>query len=374
MIKVLVPVTYGELGGSQVFLLKLMDAMRSDPEIRFSVWLGQNGPLEGELSRRGIPCRRPCFSMSSPFRIFRMVRELKKEHPDVIYLHASRMLALAARLAGIPCVERINMSREGDAAGWCNTPWIDRIFTSFNTRALAVSEAIRRQLIRRGVPDEKILVIRNFVELDRFARPGESIRMELRRELGLKPEEIAVLNVGRFMPQKAQDDSLRIAAESVKTNPNLRFFLLGDGELRSRLEQLTDELGIRQFVTFLPFRKDTEKVYAAADILLHTAHWDPLANVLLEAMAASLPVIATDVDGTAEVILDGQTGRLFKKEDVNAGAAILRELAADPALRKKLGDNARSFSEEHLSKQTVVSQFKEMFKTLQLNNSEGKNH
>ena len=363
MIKVLIPVTYGELGGSQVFLLKLMDAMRSASGIQFSVWLGGDGPLEAELQRRSISCRRPCFSMSSPFRIFRMVRELKKEHPDVIYLHASRMLALAARLAGIPCVERINMSREGDAAGWCNTPWIDRIFTSFNTRALAVSEAIRRQLIRRGVPDEKILVIRNFVELDRFARPDEAARVELRRELGLNPEEIAVLNVGRFMPQKAQDDFLRIAAESVKTNPNLRFFLLGDGELRSRLERLTDELGIRQFVTFLPFRKDTEKVYAAADILLHTAHWDPLANVLLEAMAASLPVIATDVDGTAEVILDGQTGRLFKKEDVNAGVAILRELAADPALRKRLGADARQFAAEHLSVRTVVGQYRKMFST-----------
>lgn len=243
MIRVLVPVTYGELGGSQIFLLKLMDAMRPDPDVRFSVWLGENGPLEDELARRGIPCRRPGFSMNSPFRLFRMIRELKKEKPDVIYLHASRMVALAAKIAGIPCVERINMSREGNAAGWCNTPWIDRMFTSFNTRALAVSEAIRQQLIRRGVAAEKILVIRNFVELDRFARPDEAARAELRRELGLKPEEIAVLNVGRFMPQKAQDDFLRIAAEAVKTHPQFRFLLLGGGELRPQLEQLTDELG-----------------------------------------------------------------------------------------------------------------------------------
>ena len=364
MIKVLVPVTYGELGGSQVFLLKLMDAMRSDPGIRFSVWLGQDGPLEGELTRRGIPCRKPDFSMGSPLRLFRMVRELKKEQPGVIYLHASRMLALAAKIAGIPCVERINMSREGKAAGWCSTPWIDRMFTSFNTRALAVSGAIRQQLIRRGVAPEKILVIRNFVELDRFARPDETVRAQLRRELGLKPDEIAVLNVGRFMPQKAQDDFLKIAAEAVKSDPRLRFFLLGDGELRPQLEHLTDELGIRASVTFLPFRKDTEKIYAAADILLHTAHWDPLANVLLEAMAASLPVIATDVDGTAEVILDGQTGRIFEKGGIAAGASILRELADDPALRKKLGDNARKFAEEHLSVRNVVGQFKQMFSTL----------
>lgn len=364
MIKVLVPITYGELGGSQVFLLKLMDAMRADVGIRFSVWLGQDGPLKNELQRRGISCRKQDFSMSSPLRFFRMVCALKKEQSDVIYLHASRILALAAKIVGIPCVERINMSRGANAGGWCDTPWIDRMFTSFNTRALAVSEAIRQQLIHRGVAEDKITVIRNFVELDRFARPDEAVRTGLRQELGLKPEEIAVLNVGRFMPQKAQDDFLKIAAEAVKTHPQLRFFLLGDGKLRQKLEQLTDELGIRAFVTFLPFRKDTEKIYAAADILLHTAHWDPLANVLLEGMAASLPILATDVDGTAEVILDGQTGRIFEKGDIVAGAAILRELADDPMLRKKLGDSARKFVAEHLSVQNVVDQYRKMFLTL----------
>lgn len=364
MIKVLVPVTYGELGGSQVFLLKLMDAMRTDGKIQFSVWLGENGPLEDELVRRGISCRKPGFSMGNPVHLLRMIRALKKEQPDVIYLHASRLVALAAKRAGIPCVERINMSRETNAGGWCGSPWIDRIFTSFNTRALAVSEAIRQQLLRRGVAPEKILVIRNFVELERFVRPNENVRAELRKALGLKPDEIAVLNVGRFMPQKAQDDFLRIAAETARTHPKLRFFLLGEGALREKLEILTGELGLRSVVTFLPFRKDTEKVYTAADILLHTAHWDPLANVLLEAMAASLPVIATDVDGTAEVILDGRTGRLFEKGDIAAGAGALRELADDPALRKRLGADARKFAEEHLSVRSVVDQYRHLFADL----------
>ena len=75
-------------------------------------------------------------------------------------------------------------------------------------------------------------------------------------------------------------------------------------------------------------------------------------------------LIATDVDGTAEVILDGQTGRIFAKGDIAAGASILRELADDPVLRKKLGDNARKFAGEHLSVRTVVDQYRKMFSTL----------
>lgn len=369
MINILVPVTYCELGGSQVFLLKLIDAMRPDADVTFSAWLGQSGPLERELTRRNIPYRRVDFSMKNPLCLFRMIRELKRARPDVIYLHASRMLALAAKLAGIPCVERINMSRDTRAGGWCDTPWIDRMFTSFNTKALAVSGAIRGQLLRRGVKPEKIQVIRNFVELDRFVRPDESVRAACRHELGLQPDEIAVLNVGRFMPQKAQGDFLKIAAGAVRELPSLRFFLLGEGELKADLEREVFELGLRNRVTFLPFRKDTEKIYGAADILLHTAHWDPLANVLLEGMAASLPVIATEVDGTAEVIIDGRTGRLFPKGEIDRGTAVLLELARDPELRLRLGENARKFVEENHSVDGVVRQYKQLFSTLT-----GRNH
>ena len=358
MIEIWVPGTYCELGGSQVFLLKLIDAMRPDAGVTFSAWLGQSGPLERELARRNIPYRRVDFSMKNPLSLFRMVRELKRARPDVIYLHASRMLALAAKLAGLPCVERGNMSRDTRAGGWCDTPWIDRMFTSFNTRALAVSSAIRDQLLRRGVKPEKIQVIRNFVELDRFARPDETVRAAYRQELGLQPDEIAVLNVGRFMPQQAQSDFLKIAARAVREQPSLRFFLLGEGELKADLEREVSELGLQNRVTFLPFRKDTEKIYGAADILLHTAHWDPLANVLLEGMAASLPVIATEVDGTAEVILDGRTGRLFPKGDIDRGAA------RDPSLRLRLGENARKFVEENHSVGGVVRQYKQLFSTL----------
>ena len=171
MLKILVPVTYGELGGSQVFLLKLIDAMAADSPVHFSCWLFRKGPLEEEMRKRNIPCRIMPFSPKNPFFLLFMIRELRKEHPDVIYLHASRFIALAARLAHVPCVERINMSRNMAVRGWCSFPWLDRLFTSFNTKALAVSDAIRRQLLARGIPDSRICIIRNFVEPDRFRPP-----------------------------------------------------------------------------------------------------------------------------------------------------------------------------------------------------------
>lgn len=364
MLKILVPVTYGELGGSQVFLLKLIDAMAADSPVHFSCWLFRKGPLEEEMRKRNIPCRIMPFSPKNPFFLLFMIRELRKEHPDVIYLHASRFIALAARLAHVPCVERINMSRNMSVRGWCSFPWLDRLFTSFNTKALAVSDAIRRQLLARGIPDSRICIIRNFVEPDRFRRPPAAQRRRLREELGLSDRSIAVLNAGRFMPQKAQSDYLRIASLALKQVPDLRFFLLGDGELKEKLQQETGELGIQDSVVFLPFRKDVESVYGAMDILLHTAHWEPLANVLLEGMAASLAILASDVDGTSEVIHEGRTGLLFPKGDIQAGARGLIRLAENPALREKLGNEARNYVEGHHSVEVVVKQYKKLFSEL----------
>lgn len=360
MVRILVPITYSELGGSQIFLLKLMDGMQSEKDFSFHCWLFEQGPLEKELTDRKIPYRIMQFPMRrDPFFLIRMIIALRKAQPDVIYLHATRFMALAAKIAGIPCVERINMSRNAETGGWCSKPWIDRLFTNFNTKALAVSDAIRRQLIQRGVAKRKIRVIRNFVELERFRASDK--KNELRKELKIPEDSILVLNVGRFMPQKAQTDFLKIAADALKKNPNLFFILVGDGPMKTILEQEADTLNLQGHLQILPFRKDVENLYAASDILLHTAHWDPLANVLLEGMATGLTVIATDVDGTSEVITHAKNGLLFSGGDIAQGTNCLLDVAANPVTRREYGLAARESMEKNHSLAFVLHQYQELF-------------
>lgn len=360
MVRILVPITYSELGGSQVFLLKLIDGMQAEKAFSFHFWLFEQGPLEKELTNRKIPYRIVQFPMHrDPFFLIRMIVALRKDRPDVIYLHATRFMALAAKIAGIPCVERINMSRNTKAGGWCSKPWIDRLFTSFNTKALAVSDAIRRQLVQLGISERKICVIRNFVELERF-QPSDR-KIELRKELGIPEGLIIVLNVGRFMPQKAQTDFLKIAANALKRNPDLFFVLVGDGPMKAMLEQEADALNLQGHLQIMPFRKDVENIYAASDILLHTAHWDPLANVLLEGMATELTVIATNVDGTSEVIEHDKNGMLFPAGDISKGTDCLLEAAANPVIRKKYGLTARESMEKNHSLAFVLRKYKELF-------------
>lgn len=360
--KILVPVTYGELGGSQVFLLKLMDAFAADGDISFSVLLFQDGPLRAALEQRGIPCRLMDFSLRRPWTVWAVIREIRRIQPDLIYLHAGRLIAGIAALMNIPCVERINMSRVGSVRGWCRHPWIDRICTSMNTKALAVSAAIEKQLLARGVPQNKLVVVRNFVETERFHHPENKQRA--RQSLHIPDGKFLVINVGRFSPQKTQRDFLDAAAVALKQKPDLFFLLIGDGPLKEDLIRQAAALGIENQVRFLPFRKDVEIVYQAADLMLHTAHWAPLDNVLLEAMAAGLPIVASDVDGTNEVIFPEKTGLLFPVGDTAAAAALLLRTAGDPELARKLGSQAFEYVRIHHSIDKVKTQFRQLFTQL----------
>lgn len=361
LVEVLVPLTSADLGGSQLFLLKLIGAM---PEtFRFSVWLFQNGPMVAELQKRGIPhCILPRTMTRTPWGLWRLRRKLKDAKPDVIYLHASRMIALLARQLRIPCVERINMTRKREVGGWCNRlPWLDRIMTEWNTKVIAVSDAIRQQLLGRGVSDDKIEVIRNFVDVERFHRP--ELRGPTRLELAIPEDAIVVLNVGRMVPQKGQADFIEVANRCLPDNERLHFLLVGDGPLEEDLKAQANKLGLDETGRFriLPFQKDIERIYAASDILLHTAHWDPLANVLLEAMAAELVVVATDIDGTREAIPEPKCGSLFALGDIKAASNILQNVVAQTGEAKVIGGNAFNYIQKHFSTAQKTEEFIRIF-------------
>ncbi|MCX7934213.1 MAG: glycosyltransferase, partial [Planctomycetota bacterium] len=125
------PVGSAELGGSQLFLLRLYEALASE-QWHFSFWLFSVGPLAAELRQRQAEVRIfPRLWLRTPWGLGRLEREIMAWQPDVIYLHASRALAWLAKRCGIPCVERINMSRGAGAGGWCAWPGVDRICTNW---------------------------------------------------------------------------------------------------------------------------------------------------------------------------------------------------------------------------------------------------
>jgi glycosyltransferase involved in cell wall biosynthesis len=312
---ILVPFTMAENGGSQLSFFRLAQLLKD--EYHFKLWFFNDGPFVKKVEEAGFDYEIFDYAnLRTPWGLMKLRSLLKKMGPDYIYLHSSRLIAYLARGLRIPCIEKINMTRRAGSGGWCRYPSLDRIFSNFNSKILVVSEAIKEQMMSRGVPEENIEFLYSFVHPERFNNSKH--RVKTRHELKLSESHILVLNIGRLVPQKAQKDFVAMAALSSKENPRLRFLILGEGELEEELKSQVKELELDDCFSFSGFRDDIENIYQAADIVVHCAHWEPLANVLLESRAAGKAIVASDVDGSREALEDYPYYDLVPVADIKA--------------------------------------------------------
>jgi glycosyltransferase involved in cell wall biosynthesis len=202
-------------------------------------------------------------------------------------------------------------------------------------RVVAVSQAVRREVVRHeGLEPAQVAVIPNGVDAGRF----ESCRRGGRTDaLGLTGAAVVVGGVGRLAPEKGFADLLRALALTRRTTAAIALVLVGDGPERAALRTLADHLGLADAVHFLGTRGDLREVYGGLDILALPSLEEGSPNVLLEAMAAGLPVVATSVGGVPEIVQDGRTGILVPPAAPGALAQALSSLAADGAGRRRLG-------------------------------------
>lgn len=302
MKRILAPFTRANKAGGELECLRLARLLTQD--YRFHFWFFSDGPFISMVDEAGFPHERLPYSwLRSPWGYLALKRALGQLRPDHVYLHSSRIIARAAKSLGIPCTERINMSRTAGAGGWSRFAHVDRYFSNLNTRLVVVSEALRRQMIARGVPAAKIDYLYTCVDAERFQR-RPAVRQRVRKALDLTDDAVTVLNVGRMVPQKAQSDFVEVARSACASNARLHFVIVGQGPLEDALRRQVREYGLAGRFHFAPFRDDIEHLYSACDLLVHTARWEPLATCLLEARSMGLVIVASDVDGSREA-LDG---------------------------------------------------------------------
>jgi glycosyltransferase involved in cell wall biosynthesis len=208
-------------------------------------------------------------------------------------------------------------------------------------RVIAVSQAVKHQLVQQGIPDEKIGVVHNGVECDEQAASPESFRRAARATLGIPADAFVYLNVGQYVAWKRQDVFLRAAAIVRRHDPDAWFVVAGSmraGEraCRSCLERLAVTSGIHDRTLLLDWQPDIGRLYAASDVLVHTADCEPFGRVIVEAMQAGVAVVAVDSGGPTEIIEDGATGLLARPGDPAACASAMLRLRYEPATRMAL--------------------------------------
>ncbi len=235
---------------------------------------------------------------------------------------------------------------------------IDRTLAPATTRLVAVSQQVREFYEARGVGRGRWRVIYNGVD----TRPALArARGAAFRDLALDADAPVVALIGRLVPAKAPGVFLRAVARTAVQVPALRALVVGDGPLRSDLEDEAQRLGLAARVMFTGVRRDVPELLAGLDAVLFSSVREGLSMTMLEAMAAGVPVIATEVGGTPELITHGRTGLLVPPGQPEALAQTLVGLLEDPAAAAAIAKAARTCVEERFSLSRMIDAHAELY-------------
>jgi glycosyltransferase involved in cell wall biosynthesis len=345
------------LGGAQEVVLNL--AICGSPRFRHEVaTMHGHGIYWDRLHNAGIKVHSLSPHKYFPAYLATLPSLLLATRPDILHCHLipSNILAKPlGALLGVPLI--LNHDHTNDPHRIDNKLLLalDKSTNRFARHIIAVAASCREFLIQHeSIPAEKITLVPNAIDLRRFT-PGTISRTESRLKLALPPDVPVIAGVGRLNPQKNFSLFLDIAAALSPRFPTLRFLLAGEGPEEEMLREKAAQLGLADRIVFAGYVADTREVYAAADFLLMPSRFEGLPMTLLEAMAMNLPVVASKLDGIAEVITDGEDGLLAAPGDPPAFTERLTRLLESPALASQLGTAARAKIEARFSVERMTT-------------------
>ena len=292
----------------------------------------------------------------------RRIAALAREHrASVVHAHHYSPFVysgLARIWAGGPPVVFTEHGRLSDTGPSTKRRLVNRALQHVPARVFGVSNDVRLHLATEGFPLESVGVIYNGI--DAGSAPDANTRAEVRRVLGVREDVLVIGTIARLDPVKDLGTLLRGIAR-VSENISVTLMIVGDGPERGRLESETTALGLSAIVRFLGHRDDARHWLAGCDLYANSSISEGVSLTILEAMAAALPVVATRVGGTPEVV-DDSCGRLVPARDAESLAAAVGELAGQPALRQSLGRAGRSRVETRFTLDRMVNDYAAVYR------------
>ena len=329
-------------GGTERLVLDIVDRLRH--EIPMAVCcLDGPGAWAPQLVARGVPVfalhRRPGFRPHLAWRLAALARQFDA---DVLHCHQYSPFVygrLAAMLVPACRVVYTEHGRLADAQPSRKRRLVNQLLTSGVRDLIAVSHELRAYLSLEGMP-ARMRVVWNGIDVG--PAPTAARRQQAREALGVAPDAFVVLSIARLDPVKDLATLLAAVADAVSRERRLHLVVAGDGPERGRLEAIAAQLGLQPHVTWLGHRDDARAVAVGADVYANSSTSEGISLTLLEAMAGELPIVATRVGGTPEVVDDGVTGRLVPARHPAALADALVAMAADRAAATAIGRAGRA--------------------------------
>ncbi len=337
------------------------------------------GP-EGSLIRRAeshgyrvetINAMRRSILPGKDWRTYRhLLRRFREIKPDVVHTHSSKagiLGRLAAWKAGVPLVVHTIHGLSFTSGGrLANAAYVglERLAAKRCHAIISVADAMTRESLAHGIGRrEQYVTVFSGMDTKAFLNPSRT-RETVREELGLLPDDVAVITIARLFHKKGHDDLLAHAKRLCSDNPRLKFLWVGDGLLRDGLESQISNLKLsnRFILTGLVPPERMPELVNAADILAHPSRREGLARALPQGQLAGLPVVTYAVDGNAEGLIDGQTGYAVKAFDIPAFVQRIAELATDEKQRRTMGERGRAFAMSRFDTNVMVGALERIYR------------
>ncbi len=367
-IRVLECIRQGQVGGGESHLLSLSTNLNKDL-FEPIVLSFTDGPMIDMLKSKGIETH--IIFTEKPFNVFiwRKVKKLIKEKKiDLVHAHGTRAnsnVFWAARSLHIPLIYTIHgWSFHDDQTLLVKKFRIlgEKFLTSRTDVNISVS-ASNQQTGKKYIQSFSSTVVNNGIDQNKF-NPANNFT-DLRKELGIENSATLLLFIARFTAHKQPLTLIRAFAIVLEKMPAMKLLMVGDGDQKKAALILAKQLSVENNIIFLPFRQDVPAILQAADIFVLPSLWEGLPIGLLEAMSMGKAVIATNVDGTSEIVRHHDNGYLIEVDNLeNELAEAIKLLATDRVLRHKYGGHAIETVKNHFNATIMTRQIENIYTSL----------
>ena len=326
-------------------------------------------PIHSGGLKTGDLSRAPWKVILAELRLFQIIRELK---PVVVHSFlplVTFMGALAGRVLRVPLVITSRRALGTHQERHAVLRPLDRLANRLSHFVTVNSRAVWDDVVSRDhVDPNKLVLIYNGIDARPFELASEA-REELRNHRGLRDSDKVIVVVGNLIPYKGHRDFIRAASHVKKRIPEATFWLVGeDRGIQKDLERRAQDLGIHDCLVFMGRRTDIPNILAASDLLVLPSDEEGFSNVILEGMAAGLPVVATRVGGNPEAIVEGVTGWLVSPRSPKQLAAKIIDLLINPEKARSWGEQGRERIKEHFRVERMVENHLLLYQSVQLMN------